>query len=161
MNSAWTASFPHSNIGNSRSFCQTVNGWCISPSMGDMPPLRQSHPTTQSRQPRPQATPYTPAMDVPQRVSFASKTSTSSGAPSYYLEVVKMPASTSGQPQGRSTERQTTSSSSGSARPQDPYLGLRLKSQHRRGPEKSLTIGDNPVKVVPKDRTLYPSLGWT
>ena len=68
------------------------------PSMGDMPPLRQTHPTTQSQQPRQQATPYTPAVDVPWRVSFTPKTSTSSGAPSYYSEVVKTPTSTGGQP---------------------------------------------------------------
>ena len=30
-------------------------------SMGDMPPLRQTHPTTQSQQPCQQATPYTPS----------------------------------------------------------------------------------------------------
>ena len=68
------------------------------PSMGDMPPLRQTHPTTQSQQPHQQATPYTPAVDVPWRVSFTPKTSTSSGAPSYYSEVVKTPTSTGGQP---------------------------------------------------------------
>ena len=45
-------------------------------SMGDMPPLRKTHPTTQSQQPCQQATPYTPAVDVPQRVTFTSKTST-------------------------------------------------------------------------------------
>ena len=108
--------------------------------MGDMPPLRQSHPTTQSQQPCQQATLYTPAVDVPRRVSFASKTSTSSGTPSYYSEVVKAPASTGGQPRGCSTERRTTSSSSGSTRPQDPYRRLHLKSHHRRGPETSLTL---------------------
>ena len=68
------------------------------PSMGDMPPLRQNHPTTQSQQPHQQATPYTPAVDVPRRVSFASKTSTSSGTPSYYSEMVKAPASRGEQP---------------------------------------------------------------
>ena len=129
-------------------------------SMGDMPPLRQTHPTTQSQQPRQQATPYTPAVDVPRRVAFASKTSTPLGAPSYYSEAVKTSASTSGQPQGHSTER-TTPSSSGSSRPQDQYWKLHLKSWHRRGPERSLTIGDTPIEAVPKDQTLYSSLGWT
>ena len=129
------------------------------PGMGDMPSLRQNHPTTQLQQPHQQATPYTPAMDMPRRVSFAPKTSTSSGAPSYYSEVVKTPTSTSGQPRGCSTERQTTSSSSGSARLQDPFRRLRSKSRHRRGPERSLTIGDTPIEVVPKDPMLYPSLG--
>ena len=66
-------------------------------SMGDMPPLRQTHPTTQSQQPCQQATPYTPAVDVPRRVTFASKTSTLSGASSYYSEAVKTSTSTSGQ----------------------------------------------------------------
>ena len=130
-------------------------------SVGDMPPLRQTHPTRQSQQPHQQGTPYIPAVDVPWRVTFASKTGTPSGAPSYYSEVVKTPASASGQPRGCSTERWTTSSLSGSARPQDQYQRLCSKSQHRRRPEKSLTIGDTPVEVVPKDPMLYPSLGWT
>ena len=130
-------------------------------SMGDMPPLRQTHPTTQSQQPCQQATPYTPAVDVPRRVTFASQTSTPLGAPSYYSEAVKTSASTSGQPRGRSTERRTTSSSSGSSRPQDQYCKLCSKSQHWRAPERSLTIGNTPIKVVPKDPMLYSSLGWT
>ena len=130
-------------------------------SMGDMPPLRQTHPTTQSQQPRQQATPYTPAVDVPWRVTFASKTSTPSGASSYYSEAVKTSASTSGQPRGHSTERRTMSFLSGSSRPQDQYQKLCSKSWHRRGPERSLTIGDTPVEAVPKDPMLYPSLGWT
>ena len=113
--------FPTPTLGtHSHSTGQSMGG-APPPSMGDMPPLKQTHPTTQSQQPHHQATPYTPAVDVPQRVSFASKTSTSSGTPSYYSEAVKAPASTGGQPQGHSTERQTTSSSSGSARSQDPY----------------------------------------
>ena len=53
------------------------------------------------------------------------------------------------------------SSSSGSSRLQDQYWKLHSKSQHRRGPERFLTIGDTPVEAVPKDPTLYPSLGWT
>ena len=53
------------------------------------------------------------------------------------------------------------SSSSESSRLQDQYRKLRSKSQHRRGPERSLTIGDTPIEVVPKDPTLYSSLGWT
>ena len=130
-------------------------------SMGDMPPLRQTRPTTQSQQPCQQATPYTPAMDVPCRVTFVSQTSTSSGAPPYYSEVVKTPASTSRQTRGRSMERRTTSSLSGSSRPQDQYRKLRSKSRHRGGPERSITIGDTPIEAVPKDPTLYSSLGWT
>ena len=136
-------------------------GGMPSSSMGDMPPLRQTHPTTQSQQPHQQATPYTPAVDVPRRVTFTPKTSTPLGALSYYSEAVKTSASTSGQPQGCSTERRTTSSSSGSSRPQDQYQTLHSKSQHRRGPERSLTIGNTPVEAVPKDPMLYPSLGWT
>ena len=136
----------------------TMGGMPLS-SMGDMPPLRQTHPITQSQQPHQQATPYTPAVDVPRRVTFASQTSTPSGVPSYYSEAVKTSTSTSGQPQGHSTERRTTSSSSGSSRQQDQYQKLRSKSRHRRGPERSLTIGNTPVKAVPKDPTLYSSLG--
>ena len=160
----WTLSgqpvFPTPTSGIQGHFSGQSMGGAPPTSMEDMPPLRQNHPTTQLQQPRQQATPYTPAMDVPWRVSFTPKTSTSSGAPSYYPEVVKTPTSTSGQPQGHSTERQTTSSLSGSARLQDPFRRLHSKSQHRKGPERSLTIGDTPIKVVPKDPTLYPSLGW-
>ena len=58
-------------------------------------------------------------------------------------------------------ERRTTSSSSGSSRPQDQYRKLHSKSWHRRGPERSLTIGDTPIEAVLKDPTLYSSLGWT
>ena len=53
------------------------------------------------------------------------------------------------------------SSSSGSSRLQDQYWKLCSKSCYRRGPERSLTIGDTPIKAVPKDPTLYSSLGWT
>ena len=130
-------------------------------SMGDMPLLRQTHPTTQSQQPRQQATPYTSAVDMPRRVTFTSKTGTPLGAPSYYSEAVKTSASTSGQSQGCSTERRTTSPSSGSSRPQDQYQRVRSKSWHKRGPETCLIIGATPVKAVPKDPTLYPSVGWT
>ena len=72
-------------------------------SMGDMPPLRQTHPTTQSQQPCQQATPYIPTVDVPRRVTFASKTSTPSGASSCYSKAVKTSTSTSEQSQGHST----------------------------------------------------------
>ena len=153
--------FPTPTSGMQGQFTGPTMGGVPSSSMGDMPPLRQTHPTTQSQQPHQQATPYTPAVDVPWRVTFTPKTSTPSGVSSYYSEAVKTPASTSGQPRGCSTERRTTSSSSGSSRPQDQYRKLCSKSQHRRGPERSLTIGDTPVKVVPKDPTLYSSLGWT
>ena len=95
---------------------------------GDMPPLKQNHPTTQSQQPRQWATPYTPAVDIPWRVSFASKTSTSSGTPSYYSDMVKASTSGGGQPRGHSTERRSTSSSSGPSRPQDPYRRICSKS---------------------------------
>ena len=155
-----TASLPHSSIRDARPVAGSTMGGMPPSSMGDMPPLRQNHPTTQSQQPRQQATPYTQAVDVPQRVTFTPKTSMPSGAPSYYSEAVKMSASTSGQSSGCSTDRRATSSSSRSSRPQDPYRRLRLKSQHRRGPERSLTIADIPVEAVPKDPTLYPSLGW-
>ena len=97
--------FPTPTSGIQGHFAGQSMGGAPPPSMGDMPPLRQSHPTTQLQQPRLQATPYTPAVDMPWRVSFAPKTSTSSGAPSYYSEAVKTPASTSGQPRGCSTER--------------------------------------------------------
>ena len=90
--------FPTPTLGIQGQFTGQSMGGAPPPSMGDMPPLRQTHPTTQSQQPCQQNTPYTPAVDVPQRVFFASKTSTSSGAPSYYSEVVKTPASTGGQP---------------------------------------------------------------
>ena len=76
--------FPTPPSGIPGHFAGQSMGGAPPPSMGDMPPLRQFHPTTQLQQPRPQATPYTPAVDMPWRVSFAPKTSTSSGAPSYY-----------------------------------------------------------------------------
>ena len=85
-------------LGIQGRFTGQLMGGAPSPSMGHMPPLRQSHLTTQSQQPRQQATPYTPAVDVPRRVSFASKTSTSSGTPSYYSEMVKKPTSGGRQP---------------------------------------------------------------
>ena len=53
------------------------------------------------------------------------------------------------------------STSSGPSRPQDQCRRGHSKSKHRRGPERSLTIGDTPVEVVLKDPTVYPSLGWT
>ena len=120
--------FPTPTSGTQGRYAGQSMGGAPPSGMGDMPPPRQTHPTTQSQQPHQQATPYTPAVDVSQRVSFASKTSTSSGTPSYYSEVVKTPTSTGGQPQGHSTERQTTSSMSGSVRPQDPYQRLHSKS---------------------------------
>ena len=90
--------FPTPTTGMQGRFTGSTMGGVPPSSMGDMPPLRQTHPTTQSQQPHQQATPYTPAMDLPCRVTFASQTSTPSGAPSYYSEAVKTPASTSGQP---------------------------------------------------------------
>ena len=68
-------------------------GGAPSTSMGGMPPLRQTHPTTQLQQPRQQATPYTPAVEVPRRVSFAPETSTSAGTTSYYSDMVRESAS--------------------------------------------------------------------
>ena len=120
--------FPTPTLGIQGRFTGQSMGGALLTGMGDMPPLRQNHPTTQSQQPRQQATPYTPAVDVPRRVSFASKTSTSSGTPSYYTDMVKAPASGGRQPQGRSTERRSTSSSSGPSRPQDTYRRIRSKS---------------------------------
>ena len=90
--------FPTPTLGTQGHFTGQSMGGALPPGMGDMPPLRQTHPTTQSQQPRQQATPYSPAVDVPRRVSFASKISTSSGTPSYYSEMVKAPASAGGQP---------------------------------------------------------------
>ena len=74
--------FPTPTSGMQGRFTGLTMGGMPPSSMGDMPPLRQTHPTTQSQQPRQQATPYTPAVDVPRRVTFASKTSTPSVAPS-------------------------------------------------------------------------------
>ena len=96
--------------------------------MGGMPQLRQTNPTTQSQQPRQQATPYTPAVEVPRRVSFAMETSTSTGTTSYYSNMVRESASGGRQSRGHSTERQPTSSLSGSSRPQDPYKRGHSKS---------------------------------
>ena len=90
--------FPTPTSGIQGHFTGQSMGGTLLISMGDMPPLRQNHPTTQSQQPHQQATPYTPAVDVPQRVSFTSNTSTSSGTPSYYSDMVKAPASGGGQP---------------------------------------------------------------
>ena len=53
------------------------------------------------------------------------------------------------------------STTSGSSRPQDPYKRGCSKSQQRRGPERSLTIGTIPIEAVPKEPMEYPSLGWT
>ena len=75
-----------SYVGQSMSDTPSAN-------MGSMPPLRQNHPTTQSQQPRQQATPYIPAVDIPRRVSFALETSTSTGASSYYSDAVRRSAS--------------------------------------------------------------------
>ena len=153
--------FPTPTSGIQGCFTGQLMGGAPSTSMGGMPPLRQTHPTTQSQQPHQQATPYIPAVDVPQRVSFTPETSTSTGNPSYYSDMVREPASGGRQPQGHSTERQSTTSSSGSSRQQDQYWRGCLKSQHRKGSERSLTISDTPVEVVPKDPMVYPSLGWT
>ena len=153
--------FPTPTSGIHGRFMGQSTGGAPSTSMGGMPPLRQNHHTTQSQQPRQQATPYTPTVEVPRRVSFATETSTSVGTTSYYSDVVREPASGGRQSRGHSTERQPTSSSSGSSRPQDQYQTGRSKSQQRRGPERSLTIGDTPIEVVAKDSTLYLSLGWT
>ena len=90
--------FPTPTTGIQGRFTGQSMGGAPLTSMGDMPPLKQNHPTTQSQQPRQQATPYTSAVDIPWRVSFASKTSTSSGTPSYYSDMVKAPASEGGQP---------------------------------------------------------------
>ena len=144
-------------MGQSRGIAPPLN-------MGGMPPLRQNHPTTQSQQPRQQATPYVPAVDVPRRVSFAPETSTSTGTSSYYSDAVRRSASGDRQSRGQSTERQctsSTSSSSGPSKPQDQHWKGHSKNKHRKGPERSLTIGDTPVEVVPKDPTIYISLGWT
>ena len=90
--------FPTPASGMQGQFTGPSMGGTPPSSMGDMPPLRQTHPTTQSQQPCQQATPYIPAVDMPRRVTFTPKTSTPSGASSYYSEAVKTPASTSGQP---------------------------------------------------------------
>ena len=72
--------FPTPTLGIQGRFTGPSMGGAPPSSMGDMPPLRQTHPTTQLQQPHQQATPYIPPVDVPQRVTFASKTSTPSGA---------------------------------------------------------------------------------
>ena len=100
--------FPTPTSGTQGRFTGQSMGGAPPSGIGDMPPLRQTHPTMQSQQPCQQAIPYIPAVDVPRRVSFTSKTSTSSGTSSYYSEVVKTTTSTGEQPRGRSTERQTT-----------------------------------------------------
>ena len=150
--------FPTPMVGNNNCFTGQTTSVAPSQSMSGMPPLRQRHPTTHSQQPQQQATPYTPQVEVPRRVSFAPETSTSTGAPAYYLDMVKDPASAGRQSQGRSTERRQTSTTSGSVRSQDPYKRIHSKSQQRQGPGLSLTIGDTPVEVVPKD-PIVPKLG--
>ena len=90
--------FPTLTSGIQGQFTGQSMGGALLTGMGDMPPLRQNHPTTQSQQPHQQATPYTPAVDIPRRVSFTSKTSTSSGTPSYYSDMVKAPTSGGRQP---------------------------------------------------------------
>ena len=152
-----TTGLHSSPVGQSRGGAPPVN-------MGGMPPLRQDHPTTQPPQPHQQATPYVPTVDVHRRVSFTPETSTSMCTSSYYSDAVRRSASANRQSRGRSTERQSTSStssSSGPSRPQDQCQRGCSKSKHRKGPERSLTISDTPVEVVPKDPTVYPSLGWT
>ena len=86
--------FPTPTLGMQDRFTGPSMGGAPPSSMGDMPPLRQTHPTIQSQQPHQQATPYIPAVDVPRRVTFAPKTSTPSGASSYYSEAVKASTST-------------------------------------------------------------------
>ena len=89
--------FPTLTLGMQGRFTGPTMGGVPPSSMGDMSPLRQTHPTTQSQHTHQQATPYTPAVDVPWRVTFASKTSTPLGASSFYSEAVKTSTSTSGQ----------------------------------------------------------------
>ena len=57
--------FPIPTSGIHGCFTGQSVGGTPSTSMGGMPPLRQNHPTTQSQQPHQQATPYTPAVDIP------------------------------------------------------------------------------------------------
>ena len=90
--------FPTPTLETQGRFTGQTMGGAPPPGMEEMPLLRQNHPTTQSQQPCQQATLYTPAVDIPLRVSFTSKTSTSSGTPSYYSDMVKAPASGGRQP---------------------------------------------------------------
>ena len=85
--------FPTPTLGIHGHFTGQLMGGAPSTSMGGMPPLRQTHPITQSQQPQQQATPYTPAVEVPRRVSFAPETSTSAGTTSYYADMVRESAS--------------------------------------------------------------------
>ena len=80
--------FPTPMLGNTNHYTGQTTSVTSSQSMGGMPQLRQSHPTTQSQQPEQQATPYTPQVEVPRRVSFTTETSTSTGTPSYYSDMV-------------------------------------------------------------------------
>ena len=90
--------FPTPTSGIHGHFTGQSMGGAHSTGIGGMPLLRQTHPTTQSQQLCQQATPYTPAVDVPQRVSFAPETSTSTGTASYYSHMVREPASGGRQP---------------------------------------------------------------
>ena len=85
--------FPTPMLGSNNCFTGQVTGVASSQSMGGIPPLRQSHPTTQSQQPQQQATPYTPQVEVPRRVSFTPETSTLTGTRSSYSDMVREPAS--------------------------------------------------------------------
>ena len=56
--------FPTPTLGIQGQFTRQSMGGTLLTGMGDIPPLRQNHPTTQSQQPCQQATPYTPAVDA-------------------------------------------------------------------------------------------------
>ena len=84
----------------------------------------------------------------------------STRAPSYYSNMLKNPASKEQQPRGWATERRQSSTSSGPAQPQNAHRRVCSKSQQQRGPGPSLTNGDTPVEVVPKDPVEYPSSSW-
>ena len=90
--------FPTPTSGIHGQFTGELMGAATSTSMGGMPPLRQTHPTTQSQQPHQQATPYTPAVDVHQKVSCTPEPITSTSTPYYYSDVVREPASGGRQP---------------------------------------------------------------
>ena len=153
MDLARTASFPHSNIGNVRSIHWTVNGWCTSLQYG-------RHASTETNPPHHTITTASPAGHPIHPSCGCASESYLCLQDQYPLGCLFLLLRSSEDICLHSKERRTTSSSSGSSKPQDQYQRLHLKSQHRRGPERSLTISDTPVEVVPKDPTLYPSLGW-
>ena len=85
--------FPSPAMGNAPHPSGQVGGALPSRSRSCVPPVRQTCPTIQSQQPHYQATPYTPSVEVPRRVSFAPESGMSTGTPSYYSDMVKNTAS--------------------------------------------------------------------